>query len=51
MAQVLDFKVLYNMLDRVYEANRTLGSQLNSLMILESILLAWANSKKTTIRV
>jgi len=46
MAQVLDFKVLYTMLDRVYEANRTLGSQLNSLMTLESILLAWANSKK-----
>jgi len=51
MAQVLDFKVLYGMLDRVYEANRTLGSQLNSLMTLESILLAWANSKKTTQRV
>ncbi len=51
MAQVLDSKVLYGILDRVYEANRTLGSQLNSLMILESILLAWANSKKTTIRV
>ena len=51
MAQVLDFKVLYGMLDRVYEANRTLGSQLNSLMTLESILLAWANSKKTTLRV
>ena len=51
MAQVLDFKVLYGMLDRVYEANRTLGSQLNSLMMLESILLAWANSKKITIQV
>ncbi len=50
MAQVLDFKVLYGMLDRVYEANRTLGSQLNSLMTLESILLAWANSKKITTR-
>ncbi len=50
MAQVLDFTVLYGMLDRVYEANRTLGSQLNSLMTLESILLAWANSKKLTMR-
>lgn len=50
MAQVLDLTVLYGMLDRVYEANRTLGSQLNSLMTLESILLAWANSKKTTMR-
>ncbi len=51
MAQVLDSKVLYSMLDRVYEANRTLNSQLNSLMVLEGILLAWANSKKITIRV
>ena len=51
MAQVLDFKVLYGMLDRVYEANRTLGSQLNSLMTLEGLLLAWANSKKVTLRV
>ncbi len=50
MAQAVDFKVLYGMLDRLYEANRTLGSQLNSLMTLESILLAWANSKKTTTR-
>ncbi|HEC16039.1 MAG TPA: DNA polymerase III subunit delta' [Sedimenticola sp.] len=45
MAQGLDFKVLHGMLDRVYDANRTLGSQLNTLMLLESLLLAWANSK------
>jgi len=51
MAQVLDYKVLYGMLDRVYEANRTLGSQLNSLMTLESLLLAWANSKKVKLQV
>ncbi|VAX07244.1 DNA polymerase III delta prime subunit [hydrothermal vent metagenome] len=45
MAQVLDFRVLYGMLDRVYEANRTIGTQLNPQMQLESLLLAWANSK------
>ena len=33
MAQGLDFKVLYGMLDRAYEANRNLGSELNTLML------------------
>jgi len=45
MAQILDFRVLYGMLDRVYEANRTIGAQLNIQLQLEGLLLAWANSK------
>jgi DNA polymerase-3 subunit delta' len=48
MAQGLDFKVIYGLLDRVYEANRTRDSQLNSLMMLESLLLALANSRRQT---
>lgn len=48
MAQRLDFKVLYGLLDRVYEANRTRDSQLNVQMMLESLLLSLANSKQQT---
>jgi len=46
VAQRLDFKVIYGLLDRVYEANRTRDSQLNVLMVLEGLLLALANSKQ-----
>jgi DNA polymerase-3 subunit delta' len=48
LAQRLDFKVIYGLLDRVLEANRTRDSQLNVLMLLESLLLAWANCKRAS---
>jgi DNA polymerase-3 subunit delta' len=39
IGNALEFKTLYELLDKVYEATRTLGSQLNSLMLIESVLL------------
>ena len=40
----LEFAQLYDLLDRAYEATRSLGSQLNSLMLLEGFLLALADN-------
>lgn len=48
LAQGLDFKVIYGLLDRVFEVNRTRDSQINVLMSLESLLLALANCKRAT---
>lgn len=42
LAQVLEFKKLYRTLDQTYQALGAQGTQLNSQMILESLLLSWA---------
>lgn len=44
----LEFAQLYCLLDRVYEAIQALGSQLNSLMMLEGFLLALAANNQGT---
>ncbi|MEW7978314.1 MAG: DNA polymerase III subunit delta' [Candidatus Sedimenticola endophacoides] len=41
-----DLEMLYNLLDTVYEAIRTLGSQLNAQMVLESMLLDWSGCRQ-----
>lgn len=45
LSRKLELKQLYNLLDQVYELIRTLGSQLNSQMALEGLLLAWSECR------
>ncbi|AKH19629.1 DNA polymerase III subunit delta' [Sedimenticola thiotaurini] len=42
LARKVNSRKLYALLDQLLEANRTLGSQLNTQMQLESLLLNWA---------
>lgn len=42
LARKVNSRRLYALMDRLFEANRTLGSQLNTQMQLESLLLDWA---------
>jgi DNA polymerase-3 subunit delta' len=46
IGNALEFNELYELLDKVYEAIRTLGSQLNSLMLMEGVLLEIAAAGK-----
>lgn len=43
LAREVNSKRVYALLDRLIEANRTLGAQLNTQMQLESLLLDWAD--------
>ncbi len=43
LAQLLESKKLYRTLDQTYQALGSQGTQLNSQMILESLLLSWAS--------
>ncbi len=42
LARKVNSRKLYGLMDRLFEANRTLGAQLNTQMQLESLLLDWA---------
>ncbi|PLX62955.1 DNA polymerase III subunit delta' [Sedimenticola selenatireducens] len=42
LARKVNSKRLYALMDRLFDANRTLGAQLNTQMQLESLLLDWA---------
>ncbi|WP_428622216.1 DNA polymerase III subunit delta' [Sedimenticola sp.] len=42
LARKVNSRKLYTLMDRLFEANRTLGAQLNTQMQLESLLLDWA---------
>lgn len=42
LARKVNSRRLYALLDRLFDANRTLGAQLNTQMQLESLLLDWA---------
>ncbi len=46
LAQAIEFKEIYMFLDQLYEASRLKDSQLNPLMLLEGLLLAWAGSAR-----
>ncbi|HHH39057.1 MAG TPA: DNA polymerase III subunit delta' [Sedimenticola sp.] len=39
IGKALEFRTLYGILDKTYEVARTLGSQLNTLLLLEGLLL------------
>lgn len=43
LSRKVNSKRLYALMDRLFEANRTLGAQLNTQMQLESLLLDWAD--------
>ncbi|TVT50404.1 MAG: DNA polymerase III subunit delta' [Sedimenticola thiotaurini] len=43
LARKVNSRKLYALLDRLFEANRTLSAQLNTQMQLESLLLDWAD--------
>ncbi|MCW8944177.1 MAG: DNA polymerase III subunit delta' [Sedimenticola sp.] len=43
LSRKVNSKKLYALMDRLFEANRTLGAQLNTQMQLESLLLDWAD--------
>lgn len=43
LSRKVDSRQLYALMDRLFEANRTQGAQLNTQMQLESLLLDWAN--------
>ncbi len=45
MAHLLEFKELYTTLDQIYQALDSQGTQLNSQMILEALLLSWASGR------
>ncbi len=47
MAGKLDLKQLYILLDRLYEAHRTIGSTLNFRMLLEGLLLQLTATRQT----
>lgn len=47
LAQAIEFKEIYGLLDRLYEASRLKDSQLNPLMLLEGLLLAWAGNARS----
>jgi DNA polymerase-3 subunit delta' len=42
VAASLELKVLYSLLDQVFDAISKLGTQLNTLMLLEGLLISWA---------
>lgn len=42
LARKVNSRRLYALMDRLFDANRTLGAQLNTQMQLESLLLDWA---------
>lgn len=42
LALKVNSKKVYALMDRLIEANRTIGTQLNAQMQLESLLLDWA---------
>lgn len=42
LARTVNSRRLYALMDQLFEANRTLGTQLNTQMQLESLLLDWA---------
>jgi len=46
LARKLELKALYNLLDQTFESIRTLGSQLNSQMAMEGLLLAWSDCRQ-----
>jgi DNA polymerase-3 subunit delta' len=46
LASRIELKQLYALLDQVYEAVRLSSTQVNSLLLLENLLLLWADANK-----